>query len=228
MYTFTAEIIWKYFQICTNRWKYAELNNFLYYLAKYRANSVFRYLSVVWTPLLLQGALQLKIHVTLPEICVRSRVRVCRRVDPCPTSDLRPADPLHHPGGAGQRRVLHVRGHRAAPQPQLLRVHHDEPGLRGPLRAPGQPQSALPHRRHDGARLRDDRRDHALLVRLHGREETGGEDRHDVPAVFGAALVAVPLRLRDASRQGRPLRSGKPQAEVPGRGRRHLGTRPGG
>ena len=48
----------------------------------------------------------------------------------------------------------------------LRRVHHDEPGLRRPHRAAGQPQGAVPPGGDDGPRLRADRRDHALLVRV--------------------------------------------------------------
>ena len=40
------------------------------------------------------------------------------------------------------------------------------------------------------------------------------EDRRDVQAVFGAAVVAASLRLRHASRQVRPDRRRKPQAPV--------------
>ena len=86
------------------------------------------------------------------------------------------------------------------------------------------PLGAVPHRRHDGAGLRHDRRDHALLLRLHGREESRRQDRHDVSALLRAALVPVPLRLRHASRQGGVVGRRKPQAEVSRRRREYSGT----
>ena len=73
----------------------------------------------------------------------------------------------------------------------------------------------VPHRGDDGSRLRDDRRDHAVLIRLHGREESRRQDRHDVSALLRATFVAVPLRLRDASRQGRTVGRRESQVEVP-------------
>ena len=49
---------------------------------------------------------------------------------------------------------------------------------------------SLPNRRHDGARLRHDRRDHAVLVRVHRRAQPGGQDCHYLQTVLGTALLA--------------------------------------
>ena len=82
---------------------------------------------------------------------------------------------------------------------------------------------ALPHCRHDGARLRPDRRDLALFVRLLGRAQPLGEDRDDVPSLFRATVVTVPLRLRDARRQSGADRRRQLEAQVPRRKRRYPG-----
>ena len=119
------------------------------------------------------------------------------------------------PRQAARLETLRVRGHDAAAQAHVQLLHHDEPGLRRPRRAARQPQGALPHRGDDGARLRAHRRDHALLVRLHGGAPARAQDRADVQAVLGAALGAGPLRLRHARGQVGAARRGQPQARVP-------------
>lgn len=43
------------------------------------------------------------------------------------------------------------------------------PQVRGPYGAAGQLEGVVPHGGHDGARLRHDRRDHALLQRICAR-----------------------------------------------------------
>ena len=65
-------------------------------------------------------------------------------------------------------------------------------GILSPIFLPG----PVPDGGYDGARLRHDRRDLALLLRLHRRAQPGGQDRHHLPAVLGTTLVTVPLRLR--------------------------------
>ena len=82
---------------------------------------------------------------------------------------------------------------------------------------------AVPHGGHDGAQLRADRGDLAVLLRLPERQAAVGEDRHDLPAVLGAAVLPVPLRLRHESRQGRAGGGWEPQAQVPRRERGHTG-----
>ena len=52
-----------------------------------------------------------------------------------------------------------------------------------------------------GARLRDDRRDQPLLVRLRQRAQPGRQDRRHLPTLLRTTLVAVALRLRHARRQ---------------------------
>ena len=49
--------------------------------------------------------------------------------------------------------------------------------------------------------------------------QPGAEDRRNLHAVLGAAVVAAPLRLRDARREVRAHRGRKPQAQVHGGGR---------
>ena len=71
------------------------------------------------------------------------------------------------------------------------------PGLRRPLRAPREPQGAAPADVDDGARHRADRRDHALLRRLHHVSKVPLQEDDDALLPDGAAaLQAGPLRLR--------------------------------
>eukprot|EP00961_Rhodomonas_salina_P089158 1198952-Rhodomonas_salina.2 len=111
--------------------------------------------------------------------------------------------------------------------------------VRGAERPARQPQGPLPHSRHDGPRLRPDRRDHGLPrpprvcllaaadgegggaadeLRVQRGAGAGAQDRGDVPAVLRAALQPDPLRLRDARRDGRAAGGGEPEAGVPGAG----------
>ncbi len=133
----------------------------------------------------------------------------------------RAADPDDTAGGGGERAEVPVRGHGAGAQPHLDHLHHDEPGLRRPLRAARQPQGPLPLRRHDGARLRAHRRDLPLLRRLRERARPRHQDRRHVQALLRAALLAAPLRLRHARRQVGADGVGQPEAEVCGGGRVH-------
>ena len=77
----------------------------------------------------------------------RGRVGVLRRVQPHrPRGALRdraadPDDPAREIGEGGE---LHLRRHRAAAGADVRRLHHDEPGVRRPLRPPRQPEGALP------------------------------------------------------------------------------------
>jgi len=112
-----------------------------------------------------------------------------------------PADPVHHPRRPEQSDHFQLRGHRALTQPPVLRVHHNESRLRRPLRVARQLEGTLPHRGHDGARLRPDRRDLPLLLRLHGRALPLRQNRHRLQALLRAALLTIPLRLRHARRQ---------------------------
>ena len=75
----------------------------------------------------------------------------------------RGAAAAHHPAGApaGGGDASPSRGARSRSR-HLRRLHHHEPWLRRPHRAARQPQGAVPPGLHDGARLRTDRRDHAL------------------------------------------------------------------
>ena len=57
----------------------------------------------------------------------------------------------------------------------VRRVHHHEPGVRRPHGAAGEPRGAVPPGGNDGPRLRPDRRDHALCVRLRGRARGGAK-----------------------------------------------------
>lgn len=56
-------------------------------------------------------------------------------------------------------------------------------------------------RGHDGTRLRNDRRDRAVLVWLCDRAAPVGENRGYISPLFGAAVHAASLRLRDEGRQ---------------------------
>ena len=150
------------------------------------------------------------------------RVGLLRRVQP------------HQPGGAErggaagagaadrqaqQGQAVLLRG--LAPDAQAVgkRLHHHEPRLRGPLRAARQPQGALPHGGDDGARLRDDRRDPAVLIRLLAGARQRAQDRGHLQAVLGAAVVPGPLRLRHARGDGGAAGGGQPEAQVPRGGR---------
>ena len=64
---------------------------------------------------------------------------------------------------------------------------------------------------YDGAWLRAYLRDRAVLVRLHQRSAALRQDRRDVPTVLRAALLPVPLRLRDESRQIRAHSGRQPE-----------------
>ena len=75
-------------------------------------------------------------------------------------------------------------------------------------------QGIVPHCRDDGAWLRDDRGDHAVLVWLHGREKPGRQDCHNISTVLWAAVITVPLRLRHACCQGCAVGSWKSQVEI--------------
>ena len=75
---------------------------------------------------------------------------------------------------------------------------------------------AVPHGGYDGARLRYDRWDRAVLVWLRERSAALREDRGHVPSVLGAAVLAASLRLRHARRQIRAHRRREPQ------GQRHM------
>ena len=99
----------------------------------------------------------------------------------------------------------------------VQRLHHDEPRLRRPLRAARQPQGAVPHRGDDGPRLRDDRGDHAVLVRVLGRARARVKLVATYQAVLRAALESVALRLRHARGDFRAQRRGRGEAEIPGR-----------
>ena len=65
-------------------------------------------------------------------------VGVFRRVQPNRAGGVvcdRAADVVHPTGRADGRGHLRLRGHRAHPQPQLLRSYHHEPRLRRTIRA---------------------------------------------------------------------------------------------
>mmetsp|Transcript_66758 Transcript_66758/g.204266 ORF Transcript_66758/g.204266 Transcript_66758/m.204266 type:complete len:332 (+) Transcript_66758:4216-5211(+) len=115
-----------------------------------------------------------------------------------------------------------VRGDAHRHEAHLQRLHHHEPWLRRARGAAGQPGGALPAGGDDGARLRADRGDHVLRLRLHRRQEVGEEDGHHLHVVLRAAVVAVPLRLRHARREehDRDVRQALP------RGRRQHGRGP--
>lgn len=70
----------------------------------------------------------------------------------------------------------------------LCRFHHHEPRVRRAVGPPRQPGGSVPSSGHDGARLRPDRRDHAIQLRLSGEQKVRPENGCDVPAVLGAAL----------------------------------------
>jgi len=50
----------------------------------------------------------------------------------------------------------------------------------------------------DGTRLRNDCGDHSVLLRLRECTTLGGEDCRDLSTLLGAAVLAAPLRLRNA------------------------------
>lgn len=64
---------------------------------------------------------------------------------------------------------------------------------------------------HDGTRLRNDRRDHALLLRFCQRTPPVCEDRRHLSSVLRTAVIAASLRLRDESRQVRADSCRKPE-----------------
>lgn len=66
-------------------------------------------------------------------------------------------------------------------------------------------------RGHDGAGLRHDRRDSAVLLRLRHCATALGEDRGHIPTVFGAAVLAASLRLWHEGREVCAYRRRKPQ-----------------
>ena len=68
---------------------------------------------------------------------------------------------------------MQLRRHGHQRQSRVRRVYHDESRLCRAEYATGQPRSAVPTRRDDGARLRADWRDHALRVWIHGRSYLG-------------------------------------------------------
>ena len=107
-----------------------------------------------------------------------------------------PTDPHHTARDQLRRQEVRVRGDSPGVGPHVRGVHHDEPRLRRQVGAAGQPEGAVQVGRHDGARLRPHLGDRALLLRVPRGEAAGGEDRGHVPVVLGAAVVAVPLRLR--------------------------------
>lgn len=67
---------------------------------------------------------------------VLRRLGMLRRVQPNrPRSALSsgPTNPLDYPRCTSESEHIRVRRHRALVEPQLLRVHHHEPGLRRPV-----------------------------------------------------------------------------------------------
>ena len=135
------------------------------------------------------------------------------RIDIEVLSRDRAAD-AHDPERAdGAEGGVRVRGHAGQARPDDGDLHHDEPGVRRPRRAPRQPEGALPADGDDGARLRADRRDPPLLVRLRRPEGVRAEARLHLPPLLRAALVAGPLRLRDARGEHGDPGGGHPQEE---------------
>ena len=98
-------------------------------------------------------------------------------------------------------------------------LHHDEPGLRRPLRAARQPQGALPHRGDDGARLRADRRDHALLVRLRTRGRSRARSCRRTSCARSSSRAQDHYDYGMRAVKSVLARRGQPQARVPRRGR---------
>jgi len=70
-----------------------------------------------------------------------------------------------------------------------------ESGLCRPQRAAGEPQSAISPGGNDGAGLRSDRRDQAVLVRLRGRARHGPQAHAGAAPVIRAAIEPEALRL---------------------------------
>eukprot|EP00966_Prymnesium_polylepis_P214742 4972803-Prymnesium_polylepis.1 len=72
-------------------------------------------------------------------------------------------------------------------------LHHDEPGLRRPAGAAGEPQVALPRRDDDGARPPDHHEGEADGGRLQGERAARQEVQRALQAVRAAALQAAAL-----------------------------------
>ena len=66
-------------------------------------------------------------------------------------------------------------------------------------------QGSFPNSRYDGAGLRPYRRDFALFLRIFERQGLIGQDCHDLPTLFRTAVVAISLRLRYESCEGRVI-----------------------
>lgn len=68
---------------------------------------------------------------------------------------------------------------------------------------------------YDGSKLRPHRRNLPLLLWVSKRKASVCEDSDDLPAVLRAAVLAVPLRLWDASSESRVSGSWEPKIEIP-------------
>ena len=107
------------------------------------------------------------------------------------TAGARDSDRCEEP-----RQELFLRRIWASASAHVQRFHHHEPWLRRPVRASRQLESAVPNRRYDGARLRHDFRDHAVLKWLSKSKGLRSQDCCNVQALLGATLLTGPLRLR--------------------------------